>query len=245
MRSRPKSESNVEKQTRLKKIVSLLKKYYPDAHCALDHENPDQLLVATILSAQCTDERVNIVTKTLFKKYPDLKAFSKAKVEDLEILIKSTGFFRNKAKNILACAQRIMNEFKGEIPRTMELLSDMPGVGRKTANVVLGNAFDIASGVVVDTHVKRLSYRLGLTLSENPEIIERELNELLPRTQWIMFPHWLISHGRSICKARTPQCEICFLDDLCPKRGVILKVPKKANLRDSKQALKAQARQVN
>ena len=223
MNSRVKREAKPETLSRLKQVISLLKKYYPDAHCALDHENPDQLLVATILSAQCTDERVNIVTKSLFKKYPDLKAFAKADVNDLEVMVKSTGFFRNKAKNILACAQRIVNEFNGEIPKTMDVLREMPGVGRKTANVVLGNAFNIASGVVVDTHVKRLSFRLGFTRSENPEIVERELNEFVPKTQWIMFPHWLISHGRAICKARTPQCEICFLDELCPKRGVVLK----------------------
>lgn len=213
-------ESLAAKTNRVAELIRLFKKYYPDAHCALDHENPDQLLVATILSAQCTDDRVNIVTKDLFRTYPDLKAFAKANVEDLEIAVRSTGFYKNKARNIKACAQRIVNEFGGEIPKDLETLNQMPGVGRKTANVVLGNAFNIASGVVVDTHVKRLSFRLGLTKSQNPEIIERELIPLIPKKHWVMFSHWLITHGRRVCKARKPQCENCFLLELCPRKGL-------------------------
>lgn len=213
-------ESLENKKKRVGQLIRLFQKYYPDAHCALDHENPDQLLVATILSAQCTDERVNIVTKQLFQDYPDLSAFSKAKVEDLEIAIRSTGFYKNKAKNIKACAERIVKEFDGEIPKDIQTLRQMPGVGRKTANVVLGNAFNIASGVVVDTHVKRLSFRLGLTKSQNPEIIERALIELVIMKHWVMFSHWLITHGRRTCKARKPQCETCFVYDLCPRKGL-------------------------
>lgn len=213
-------ESLSHKKERVKILVKLLKKYYPDAHCALQHENPDQLLVATILSAQCTDERVNLVTKDLFAEYPDLKAFAKANVQDLEVAIRSTGFFRNKAKNIKACAEKIVGEYGGEIPKDIQLLKQMPGVGRKTANVVLGNAFGIASGVVVDTHVRRLSTRLGLTTSPNPEIIERELMELVPKQHWVMFSHWLIFHGRRVCKARSPQCDRCFLEEHCPRKGL-------------------------
>ncbi|MCB0410904.1 MAG: endonuclease III [Bdellovibrionales bacterium] len=213
-------ESKDAKAKRVGDIIRLFKRYYPDAHCALDHENADQLLVATILSAQCTDDRVNIVTKALFKKYPDIKAFSKATQEDLEELVRPTGFFRSKAKNILLAGQKIQAEYRGKIPQTLEELVLLPGVGRKTANVVLGNAFGIASGVVVDTHVRRLSYRLGLTKSQNPEIIERELVELVPKKHWVMFSHWLITHGRRVCKARKPQCDVCFLFELCPRKGL-------------------------
>lgn len=197
-------------------IIRLLKKYYPDAHCALDHETPEQLLIATILSAQCTDERVNQVTKNLFKKYPDMKAFADANLGELEQDIKPTGFFRNKAKNIKTCAQQLLSKFGGQIPKSLDEITKLAGVGRKTGNVVLGNSFNIASGIVVDTHVKRLSNRLGLTSSQNPEIIERELIEIIPKKYWVMFSHWLIYHGRGVCKARKPQCNICFLAEHCP-----------------------------
>lgn len=199
-------------------IVSLLRRYYPDAHCALHHENPFQLLVATILSAQCTDERVNMVTPALFKKFPTPQKMAKAPVEQIEDLIKSINFFRNKAKNLKACAQTLVELHGGEIPRTLEEMVLLAGVGRKTANVVLGNAFNIASGVVVDTHVARLSGRLGWVREEDPVKIERALMKLIPEKDWVLLPHLLISHGRTICKARKPQCDKCFLESECPKR---------------------------
>lgn len=201
-------------------IITKLKRYYPDAHCALDYKNPLELLVATILSAQCTDERVNIVTKDLFKKFRKAQDYSAAKLPDLEKIIKSTGFFRAKAKSLKGMGEKLVGLHGGEVPREMDALVKLPGVGRKTANVVLGNAFHIPSGVVVDTHVKRLSFRLGLTNEEDPVAVERDLQKLVPKEDWIMFSHWLISHGRQICKARTPACERCFLEGDCPKRGV-------------------------
>lgn len=213
-------ESKENKLKRLGEVTRLLKKYYPDAHCALNFENPLQLLIATILSAQCTDERVNIVTEKLFVKYPDVHAYANAEVEELEKDIHSTGFYKNKAKNIKSCCQTLVKKHDGIVPKDLNQLVDLAGVGRKTANVVLGNAFNIASGVVVDTHVTRLSNRLGFVKGKNAEILERELGVLVPQKNWIMFPHWLISHGRKVCKARKPQCHVCFLDDDCPKRGV-------------------------
>ncbi|HMO81728.1 MAG TPA: endonuclease III [Pyrinomonadaceae bacterium] len=199
-------------------IIKRLKKEYPDAHCALDHTNAFELLIATILSAQCTDERVNIVTATLFRKYPTPQDFINVSQSELEKDIHSTGFFRNKAKNIKAACRRIVEVFGGEVPQTMEDLLSLGGVARKTANVVLGNAFGIASGVVVDTHVSRLSQRLGLTAEKTPEKIERDLQELVPRRHWVMFPHWLITHGRRVCNARKPLCTQCTLADICPSR---------------------------
>lgn len=198
--------------------IELLSRYYPDAECALVHSNAAELLIATILSAQCTDERVNIVTKKLFIKYPTLKHFAEAEQTELEQDIRSTGFYKNKAKNIIACAKAIMSEHAGEVPRDMDSLVHLAGVGRKTANVVLGNAFGIASGVVVDTHVTRLSRRMGLTNQKSPEKIEAELIQLVPPKHWIQFSHWLILHGRQVCKARKPACHVCFLDEYCPKR---------------------------
>lgn len=198
-------------------IIALLKKYYPNAHCALDHKNPFELLVATILSAQCTDARVNIVTPALFKKYPTPQKMANAKIEDLEELIKSTGFFRNKASNIKACSQKLVEKYKGELPRTLGQMTELAGVGRKTGNVVLGNAFGIPSGVVVDTHVTRLSNRYGWVKTENAVQIEKVLMNLIPEKDWILLPHLLISHGRAICKARKPQCDRCFLESICPK----------------------------
>lgn len=201
---------------RTAEIIKRLKKAYPDAHCALDHTSPFELLVATILSAQCTDERVNIVTADLFRKYRGPEDFVKVSQQELERDIHSTGFFRNKAKNIKAASRRLIEVYGGEIPRTMDEILTLGGVARKTANVVLGNAFGIASGVVVDTHVSRLSQRLGLTEEKTPEKIERDLQELVPKKHWVMFSHWLIFHGRRVCNARKPQCGKCVLADLCP-----------------------------
>lgn len=209
-----------DKQRRADEIIERLKKEYPEAHCALNHANAFELLVATILSAQCTDERVNIVTGTLFRKYRKPQDYLNVEQTELEQDIRSTGFFRNKAKSIQGASEKIINDFGGEIPQTMEEMLTLNGVARKTANVVLGNAFGIASGVVVDTHVSRLSQRLGLTDNVIPEKIEKELSELVPQKDWIMFPHWLIFHGRKICQARKPKCEICVLNDVCPKIGV-------------------------
>lgn len=197
-------------------IIKRLRKAYPDAHCALNHANPFELLIATILSAQCTDERVNIVTAELFRKYRGPQDFIDVSLSELERDIHSTGFFRNKAKNIKAASSRIVNVYNGEIPRTMEEILTLGGVARKTANVVLGNAFGIASGVVVDTHVSRLSQRLGLTVQKTPEKIERDLEQLVPKRHWIMFPHWMIFHGRQVCNARKPKCGECILASLCP-----------------------------
>lgn len=209
-----------DNKTRTGEIIKRLKKEYPDAHCALNHTSAFELLVATILSAQCTDERVNIVTATLFRKYREPKDYLSVAQEELEKDIHSTGFFRNKAKNIQGACQKIIELYNGEIPQTMEELLILNGVARKTANVVLGNAYGIASGVVVDTHVSRLSQRLGLTEETAPEKIENDLSALVPKKDWIMFPHWLISHGRKICQARKPKCAECVLDDICPKIGV-------------------------
>jgi endonuclease III len=201
-------------------IVRRLKAAYPDARCALDYKTPLQLLVATILSAQCTDTRVNIVTKGLFKKYPDAQAFAGAKLPQLERAIQSTGFFRNKAKNIKACCGELVEAHGGQIPREIDELVKLAGVGRKTANVVLGTAFGIPSGVVVDTHVARLSHRLGMTRQKDPVKIERDLMDQLPKTEWVDFAHRMIHHGRKICIARKPKCEECTLSDVCPRIGV-------------------------
>lgn len=202
----------------ISQVLQALKKEYPDAHCALNYQNPFELLIATILSAQCTDERVNQVTAILFKKYPDPFQMAKAKVKDLEKIVHPTGFYHNKAKNIKACSQALIDRHQGVVPQELEHLIELAGVGRKTANVVLGNAFGIPSGVVVDTHVKRLSQRFGWTQSDNAVVIERELSEVVPKKNWIMLPHWLISHGRAVCKARNPQCDSCVIADLCPSR---------------------------
>lgn len=207
---------NSDKKQRAAEIIKRLKKECPEAHCALNHANAFELLIATILSAQCTDERVNIVTANLFRKYRKPQDYLEVLQEELEQDIHSTGFFRNKAKNIQAACQKIIEHFGGEIPQTMDELLSLNGVARKTANVVLGNAFGIPSGVVVDTHVSRLSQRLGLTENTQPEKIEKDLQELVPQKDWIVFPHRLIFHGRKICQARKPKCEECVLEDLCP-----------------------------
>lgn len=204
-------------KAKVEEILRLLKHYYPNAHCALAFETPFQLLVATILSAQCTDERVNKVTPLLFQKYPDAKAMSAAPTEKIEELIQSTGFFRNKSRNIKSCAQSLVQNHQGQVPKDLDNLIALAGVGRKTANVVLGNAFEITSGIVVDTHVTRLSQRLGWTKSDNAVVIERELQKIIPKEDWIQLSHWLITHGREVCKARKPRCETCFLFEQCPK----------------------------
>jgi endonuclease-3 len=199
--------------------VRLLARTYPDAQCALSHESPLQLLVATILSAQCTDARVNQVTPRLFARYPDAQAFAAAKPRDLRRLIHSTGFFRNKAKNIIACCRRLVAEHGGEVPRTMEELVPLPGIGRKTANVILGNAFGVP-GIPVDTHVGRLSRRMGLTEAADPVKVERDLARLIPRKEWTAFGHRMIFHGRQVCHARKPRCEQCTLAAACARVGV-------------------------
>ena len=205
---------------RARQVAELLKGEYPAVECALVHETPFELLIATILSAQCTDERVNIVTKSLFAKYSTPAALAALPIPRLEKLVQSTGFFRNKAKNIHACCVKLVEEHDGKVPTEMDQLVGLPGVGRKTANVVLGTAFGIATGVVVDTHVTRLSQRLGLTEHEDAVKIERDLIEQLPSEEWIDFSHRLIWHGRRVCKARRPLCGSCVLEKICPKVGV-------------------------
>jgi endonuclease-3 len=203
-------------RARATEIYRRLATEYPDAHCALDFRTPFQLLIATILSAQCTDKRVNIVTPALFKRYPTSAALADANPADVEEMIKTTGFFRAKTKSLLGMARAITERHGGAVPQTMEELVQLPGVGRKTANVVLGNAFDTNEGIVVDTHVTRVSHRLGLTTQTDAVKIERDLMPLFPREQWTMLSHLLIQHGRTICVARTPKCESCFLADVCP-----------------------------
>lgn len=209
------------KEQRALEILIRLKRLYPEAPCTLNYETPVQLLVATILSAQCTDERVNQVTPGLFRRFPDAPALAAANVEEIETLIRSTGFYRNKAKNILGACRMIMVEFGGQVPKRMEELLKLPGVARKTANVVLAHAFGIHQGVTVDTHVKRLSIRLGLTEHTDPIRIERDLMRVLPQEDWENWSIRLIYHGRAICKARKPECEACVLADLCPSAGVL------------------------
>ena len=201
-------------------ILARLKKEYPDAHCELDFETPLQLLIATILSAQCTDKRVNMVTPDLFRAYPDAKSLASADVTELENMIKSTGFFRNKTKSLLGMSAAVAEKHDGKVPSTMEDLVHLPGVGRKTANVVLGNAFNINEGVVVDTHVGRLDVRLGLTNETDPVKVEQALMTLIPRDDWTLVAHLLIFHGRRVCLARTPRCESCMLADVCPSARV-------------------------
>lgn len=200
---------------RVRAILKKLDEAYPNATCALIHENPFQLLIATILSAQCTDERVNMVTPGLFKKYPDAKAFAYANPADIENEIRTTGFFRNKTKSIIGASKKIVEEFHGEVPKTMEELLPLPGVARKTANVVLGTGFRITSGVVVDTHVQRLSQRLDLTKQTDPKKIEQDLMKAIPQDRWILFAHQLIWHGRRVCQARRPRCIECNLNKIC------------------------------
>ena len=213
-------ETREARAERVRKLMAGLKEAYPDAHCELDHSNPLELLVATILSAQCTDKRVNLVTAALFKKYRSAADYARAPLADLEEAIKTTGFFRNKAKSLKNACQTLVEKHGGQVPRTMEELTQLGGVGRKTANVVLGNAYGINCGVVVDTHVGRLAQRFGLTKETAPEKIEQELMKLVPQEQWTMFSHWLIWHGRRRCYARKPDCPNCEVRDLCPRVGV-------------------------
>lgn len=215
-------ETAEQKRQRVQTLIKKLRKHYPDAKCALIHRNPFELLLATILSAQCTDEKVNQVTRDLFEKYRSPADFAHADPAELEQLIRPTGFFKTKAKALRGASQKIMDEYHGEVPKEMDQLVELPGVGRKTANVVLGVAFAIPVGIVVDTHVARLSYRLGLTDSKTPVEIERDLQQLVAKKEWIHIAHLLIFHGRQICKALRPQCDNCFLSADCPKRGVKL-----------------------
>ncbi|MSR36953.1 MAG: endonuclease III [Gemmatimonadetes bacterium] len=209
-------ETKKARAARAALVYDLLAEEYPNAHCELDYANAYQLAVATILSAQTTDVRVNIVTPILFKRYPTAVALANAQQEDVEGIIRSTGFFRNKAKNIIGFARGVMAEHGGEVPCTLAELAALPGVGRKTANVILGNAFGIAEGVVVDTHVKRLSARLGFTRYEDPVKVEEELMTIFPRERWTMLSHLLIWHGRRVCDARKPRCDECTVSRLCP-----------------------------
>lgn len=202
------------------KIVRRLKVDFPDVTCALQHRSPFQLLIATILSAQCTDKRVNLVTKDLFRKYRTPAALATAPLRDIEKAVQSTGFFRNKAKNIKACSTNLIEKHGGKVPRDLESLVALAGVGRKTANVVLGTAYGLPAGVVVDTHVGRLSRRLGLTAETDPVKVERDLMQLLPKKEWIGFSHRMIYHGRAVCSARKPNCDTCSMFSLCPRIGV-------------------------
>jgi len=199
--------------------LDFLESLYPDAECALNHRNPFELLVATILSAQCTDVRVNQVTPALFQEYPDPASLAAARLTELEELVKSTGFYRNKARNLLACAEMIKTDYEGEVPQVLKQLVSLPGVGRKTANVVLGNAFGVP-GMVVDTHVKRIAFRLGWSRQNDPVKVERDLCRLLPEERWNQTSHTLIFHGRALCKAPTPLCSACPLLGDCPRNGV-------------------------
>jgi endonuclease III len=209
-------ESPDQLRRRAASIVRLLKRHYPNSRTALTYHTPHQLLVSTILSAQCTDERVNMVTPALFAKYGDVRSFARADLDELAQDIRSTGFFRNKARAIKASAQELLERHDGEVPRTLDELVKLSGVGRKTASVILGNAFQLAEGVVVDTHVGRLSRRLGFTEHKDPAKVERDLMQLIPRRDWIVFSHLLIDHGRAICNARKPKCGECSLAKLCP-----------------------------
>lgn len=213
-------EAGPARDARTLELLARLRREHPDAACALVAADAYQLLVATILSAQCTDERVNLVTPALFARFPDARALAAAPVDELEELVRTTGFFRNKARNLLGMAQAVVAEHGGAIPSTMEELVALPGVGRKTANVVLGNAFGRNEGIVVDTHVQRLSGRLGLTREDDPVKIERDLMPLVPRADWTLWSHLLILHGRRVCNARKPRCGDCVLADLCPSATV-------------------------
>jgi len=205
-----------EDKAKLQKIIELLEKEYPDAKIALHYTNPLELLIATILSAQCTDNRVNMVTQKLFKKYKTVKDYANADLKELEEDIRSTGFYRNKAKNIKKCCQMLIEKFNSQIPKTMEKLLELPGVARKTANIVLSNAFGVVEGIAVDTHVRRLTKRLGLSMNSDPDKIEKDLMKIVSRDYWMRITDLLIFHGRRICTARKPKCEKCVLNKLCP-----------------------------
>ncbi len=213
-------ETAAAKARRVAALLEALRRTYPDAHCELNYSNPLELLVATILSAQCTDQRVNQVTADLFRRYRTAADYANAPLGELEQAIKSTGFYRNKACSLQGCGRALIERHGGEVPRSLEALTHLPGVGRKTANVVLGNAFGLNEGVVVDTHVSRLTRRLDLTRQQDPLKIEQDLMPLVPRELWTLFSHWLIWHGRRRCFARKPDCAGCELAPLCPRRGV-------------------------
>jgi endonuclease-3 len=216
-------ETSEERKKRVKKIIARLRKIFPNPKIALEYVDPLQLLVATILSAQCTDERVNQVTRTLFKKYRTAKDYAEANVAEFEQEIRSTGFFRAKAKSIINCCKQIVEKHDGKVPPSMDDLVQLPGVGRKTANCVLGGAYGIASGVVVDTHVRRLAQRIGLSKEDDPEKIELDLMEIVPKKDWIDLGNMLIWHGRKTCQARKPNCPQCVINDLCPSAEVFMK----------------------
>ena len=216
---------DIELRQHVRKVIRLLKRDYPDAKCSLNHTNAFELLIATILSAQCTDARVNIVTQDLFRKYRKPEDYLKVSAKELERDIRTTGFFRNKTKSIQGTAKVLTEEYGGKVPNTIEELLELPGVARKTANVVMGNAFGVSSGVVVDTHVTRLSHRLGLSRQKTAEKIEQDLVTIVPKKDWVIFPHLMIAHGRAICRARNPLCAECVVEKLCPssylKTGVM------------------------
>ncbi|UUO04851.1 endonuclease III [Blastopirellula sp. J2-11] len=216
----PKKLSLANRKKQAQRVVKQLATDYPIAECALNYETPYQLLIATILSAQCTDIRVNMVTQELFAKYPTAEDIAALPIAKIEKLVQSTGFFRNKAKNIKAASQKLMDEYDGQVPADLDALVALPGVGRKTANVVLGTAFGIPTGVVVDTHVGRLSRRMGLTAQADAVKVEAELIQLLPQKEWIQFSHRMIHHGRAICDARKPKCDQCHFANFCPQVGV-------------------------
>lgn len=220
MARKRRAESTIDPEAHARRVVEALKEAYPDAECALVHDGPFQLLVATILSAQCTDARVNLVTPELFRRFPDARALAAAGRDEVEGVIRSTGFFRAKAKNLQEMAARLQEAHGGEVPRDLDALTALPGVGRKTANVVLGTAFGLATGVVVDTHVKRLSVRLGLSARKTPEQIERDLMATVPRDEWVDLSHRLIQLGRRVCLARKPRCPSCPMAGFCPRVGV-------------------------
>jgi endonuclease-3 len=234
-------QTDKNRKDHARRVCKALARAYPEATCALLHSDPYQLLVATILSAQCTDARVNMVTPELFRRYPDPASLAAADQGDLESLIRSTGFFRAKSRNLLAMARKVAEDHGGVIPRDLESLTALPGVGRKTANVVLGTAFGLASGVVVDTHVKRLAGRLGLSSRKTPEQIEQDLMQVVPRAQWVDLSHRLIHHGRRVCLARRPRCDLCSLERACPKIGV-LAVPTAAKAAPPRRSLPGRSR---
>jgi endonuclease-3 len=212
----PPDETLSQKRVRTRKLIERLKAAYPDARCSLNYTNPLELLVATVLSAQCTDERVNMVTRSLFQEYRTARHYAEASPGELEEDIKSTGFYRNKAKALRACCAALVQRYNGQVPPEIAALVQLPGIGRKTANVILGNAFSIAEGIVVDTHVRRLAGRLGLSPQTDPDKIEQDLIAVVPREDWVAFGHLLILHGRKICTARAPKCPMCPVNDLCP-----------------------------
>lgn len=217
-----KRETSEGRRNRMGRILKILKSTYPDAHCSLGHQSPFQLLVATVLSAQCTDERVNKVTPDLFRRFPDARAMSQAKASELEALIRSTGFFKNKAKSLLELSKTLTERYEGQVPKTLDELVGLRGVGRKTANVVLGVVYGVP-GLVVDTHVGRLSRRFGMTRSTDPVKVEHEMMEIVPKKDWVLYAHLLIDHGRAICMARSPDCGHCPVASECPKTGVTLR----------------------